>query len=325
MMHTTEQVDWKGVGSFVAISIGLGWLVASPLWISGEGLRHRYFAVILAAMMFTPAIATLIVTRFISRPTAGIRRATGLSLGRGQGWGWYWLFAWLGVPLMVIAAPFVAAAFGLVELDLVDFSGYRTLLEQAGGAAALEQLPIGALILVQLASGILLGPIINAIPTFGEEWGWRGYLLPALLPLGQWPALLISGTIWGLWHAPAILLGYNYPLHPQFGVLLMVGMCIVWGILFGWTRLATGSVWPAVLGHGALNATGGVLLLFLSSDVTVVDSALVGVTGLTGWIIPALVIAVLVVLRRLPVADAPDNALTVTPTDHEQTPVTGAA
>ena len=38
-----------------------------------------------------------------------------------------------------------------------------------------------------------------------KELGWRGYLLPKLMPLGEKKALLISGLIWGLWHAPQVL------------------------------------------------------------------------------------------------------------------------
>ncbi|MGW3470314.1 CPBP family glutamic-type intramembrane protease [Saccharopolyspora sp. NPDC000995] len=33
-------------------------------------------------------------------------------------------------------------------------------------------------------------------------WGWRGWLLPRLMEFGTWAALLHSGPIWGVWHAP---------------------------------------------------------------------------------------------------------------------------
>ena len=299
-----SQLDQKGIVSFTLLSFGLAWLVASPLWLSGQGLAHPLAPILPILMMFTPTIATLIVTRWISPPAEGLVVATGLRLGKGRGWGWYWLFAWVGVVLMGLATPFVGALFGLYQLDLVEFSGFREVLEAAGGAAALEQLPIQTILFAQLAL-LPIAPLLNFFPSLGEEWGWRGYLLPRLLPLGQWPALLISGVIWGLWHAPLILLGYNYPNHLAIGWLVMVAMCSVWGILFGWTRLATGSVWPATLAHGALNATGGIVVALQAAGSSF-DPALVGVTGLTGWILPLLWIAALVVLGRLPVRDSPD-------------------
>lgn len=303
-----RTLDIRGIGAFTLIAYALAWLTVLPLWLSGEGLRHPLALPLTIAMMFTPSVATLIVTRFVSRPPEGVRAATGLRLGKGRGWGWYWLFSWAGVILIVVAAPFVGALFGLYELDLAEFSGFRAALESAAAQQGQAELPVPILtiVLAQLLT-LPLAPLLNAVPVFGEEWGWRGYLLPRLLPLGQWPALLISGVIWGLWHAPIILLGYNYPLHPSFGWLLMVGFCVIWSIIFGWTRLATGSVWPAVIGHSALNGAAGVINLFFREG-TSFDTALVGATGVTGWIVPLLVIGALVLAGRLPVQDAPDMA-----------------
>ena len=39
------------------------------------------------------------------------------------------------------------------------------------------------------------------------------------------------------------------------------------------------------------------------------DPALVGVTGITGWILPLLLIGALAAAKRLPVPDAPDEDL----------------
>ncbi|WP_258566554.1 CPBP family intramembrane glutamic endopeptidase [Leucobacter luti] len=37
------------------------------------------------------------------------------------------------------------------------------------------------------------------------------------------------------------------------------------GILLGWSRLRTGSVWPAVIAHGALNASAAIFLLGIAA------------------------------------------------------------
>jgi uncharacterized protein len=161
--------------------------------------------------------------------------------------------------------------------------------------------------LVTILSALVATPV-----TFGEEWGWRGYLLPGLLPLGQWPALLLSGAIWGLWHAPLVLLGFNYPLHPVPGVFLMIVLGVILGTILGWLRLASGSVVPAVLGHAAIDASAGAIFIFGRAGTTY-DAAQVGITGWTGWILPLLFIAFLVLTGRLPVHDpnplAPMQAL----------------
>ncbi|MBO9311928.1 MAG: CPBP family intramembrane metalloprotease [Chloroflexus sp.] len=299
-----STLNWRGVSWFVGLAAGLGWLCCAPLWISGAGLQHPLAPLLMILMMFTPALATLIVTRWISPPPEGIIRATGLVIGRGRRWGWYWLFAWTVPALVMLVSPFVSALLGVYDLDL-SLSRLREVLK-AAGIDTLDNGSLWTILVSQLLIALIIGPLLNAIPVFGEEWGWRGYLLPNLLPLGQWPALIISGVIWGLWHAPIILLGYNYPTNPGLGVIMMTVFCVLVGILLGWTRLATGSVWPAVIGHGSLNAFGGLIVLFARASSTV-DTIWATALGLTGWPLWLIIIALLVLMRRLPVADSPDT------------------
>lgn len=68
----------------------------------------------------------------------------------------------------------------------------------------------------------------------------------------------------------------------------MVGGCVAWGVLFGWARLRTGSVWPAVVGHGALNASAGLFLVVGAAEAPF-DPALVSPLGVAGWIVLAAV------------------------------------
>ncbi len=115
---------------------------------------------------------------------------------------------------------------------------------------------------------------------------WRGWLLPRLLPLGRVWAIVVSGVIWGLWHAPLLLLGYNYPMAPRWqGVLMMIGMTILVGGILGWLRLRTGTVYAAAIGHGALNAAAASYVLFANADA-VIDTRQVSILGWTGWILP---------------------------------------
>ncbi len=286
----------RGIVWFTAAAYVIGWLLTLPLWIVEGGLAHWSANLLLPLMMFAPA-AAVPVARRVDRE-GRLRDATGLGLG-AAGWWKHWAFNWIAFPAFCLLAPFVGALFGLYPLDLEEFSGFRTIVVDAGGGSILDTIPAGTLVALQ-AGSVLLAPVFNAPFALGEEIGWRGYLLPRLLPLGQVRALVISGAIWGAWHAPVILLGYNYPKAPVRGVFQMIVFCVVMGILLGWSRLATGSVWPAVIGHGALNGSAGAVALFHRAGAEL-DSSLVGITGWTGLILPVLVIAVLVMTRRIPV------------------------
>ena len=76
-------------------------------------------------------------------------------------------------------------------------------------------------------NAIIIGPILGLIITFGEEYGWRGYLQSELVHLGRIRGVGLLGIIWGIWHWPIILMGYNYPGQPVLGPLLMTGYTVV--------------------------------------------------------------------------------------------------
>jgi CAAX protease family protein len=297
-----KSVDIKAVCLFYAVAFSLNWLLTLPLWLSGQGLHMPIALGLLPLIMFTPAIGVIAVRVFLPQSVQPIIGVTGLRIGKWPSCLQYWLFGWFAVTALALAAPFVGALLGMYRLDLQDFSGFRQLLRhQPGAETALQNIPFRTLLFIQFAQ-LLMAPGINVIFAFGEEWGWRGFLLTKLLPLGQWAALIFTGVLWGIWHTPVVLLGYNYPLHPQVGVLFMTIFCVIMGILFGWMRLATGSVWPAVIAHGALNAAGAFGYIFADANQTI-DTLHVTIVGWTGWILPVLTIFLLVALRRLPVSE----------------------
>ncbi|GAA1641177.1 MULTISPECIES: CPBP family intramembrane glutamic endopeptidase [Brevibacterium] len=196
----------------------------------------------------------------------------------------------LGIYAIVMAGYLIAAAFGWMDIDLFGLSGYRLAQQEIPG---ISTLPIAVSVAVYLLI-IVVKTGETALFAFGEEVGWRGWLITSLRPLGTWPALIIIGVVWGLWHAPLILLGYNFARPDLLGLGLMVVGCVMVGILLGWLRLRTGSVWPAVAAHAALNASAGMLLgLVIDANSPTPDPALVTTLGVAGWIVIAVIIIVL--------------------------------
>ncbi|MFV0435669.1 MAG: lysostaphin resistance A-like protein [Leucobacter sp.] len=288
-----DRVPWGAVALFVVVAYALAWLIILPLWLSPELLASPLSGVFPAAMMFAPALAA-VAALFLAR-TPRTRRLEFLGmwpLRPAKRTIWFAVGTVFAPTVIVLASVFLSAAFGWVRLDLVNFSGFAATLAASTPPEALDLLPpVQLLALVQLLA-IPINSLFVSVLAFGEEIGWRGWLLPALRPLGTWPALILSGAIWGLWHTPVTLLGHNYGLTDWRGVALMTVSCVLLGIVLGWTRLRTGSVWPAVFGHGAWNASGSVLLVLASAGDTL-NTVLGGPMGVGGWIVLAVIIVVL--------------------------------
>jgi len=274
--------------AYVMLALGLAWLVALPLWL-GDGLATPFAGLLLPVIMYTPALAVLVVM-LVMRPVPRGQRLRFLGmwpLRPAKRVIWLSVIGLFGTIAVVLLSLAVAALLGWVSLDLVNFSGFAEMLRSTP-AGPVDLPPLGLVVLAQLISMPIAAATINAVAAFGEEIGWRGFLVPALRRFGTWPALLMSGAVWGLWHAPIILLGYNFARTDLTGVLLMTAGCVAWGVLFGWLRLRSGSVWPAVFAHGALNAAAG-LPLVLHAAGTRPDPALALSLGASGWIACAIV------------------------------------
>lgn len=247
-------------------------------------------------MMLTPTLAALAVTFGLLRPARPWRS---LGLVPGVPGRRLVLLCLLGLLAPLLLSAVVLALAGLLGLAPVDW----TLQAYAGHlAAAGTPLPAAApartVALVTLAA-LPVNCVVGAVPAVGEEIGWRGFLLPRLAPLGPWPALLLTGVVWGVWHAPLILLGYDYGRRDAVGVLLMVGFCVLTGIGIGALRTGSGCVWPGALAHGALNTTTStVLLVFSPTSAPGVGLTLLGPTGWAVLAVLAVVLAASGALRR---------------------------
>src|SRR5579883_705368 len=283
-----RHVDRAGVGLFLLFTFGVSWAIFIGLRPLGVPLGLRA-----ELGMFGPALAATL-TRLLRREgfaDAGLRL-----IGKGhRGGGWMYLAAYLVPPLLI------AASIGFVLLTTYqhwDLSHNLQVLtaqiqQRVGtlprGTSASQLAQIS--LISQIVAAFTFGIAINMIFTFGEEFGWRGYLLPRLAPLGGLPAALLVGLIWGFWHAPVIVLdGFNYPGHPWLGVLMMMLFCVLTSIIFAWLRFRSGSVWPSILAHAALNAQAGFSVLLLSQG----DSLLRAPIGLLG-LVPMLLFAVFLV------------------------------
>lgn len=318
-MHSTSAPGAPGTSLrwslviFGLVSFAGAWLVCIPLWQNGGGITSPLLGATASAMMFTPLVA-VVITWLVTRPRGGrslreLAWTTGLSFGPNRRRTAAVIAAvWVGIPVFVVITTLICALLGLYRLDLETFSllgeEYRLKTGKAPNPQAMLITSIGA---------VALTPLLNALPSFGEELGWRGWLFPNLLRYGPWAAILITGAVWGLWHAPLTLLGYNYAMLGPWSALMFIPFCIAFGAVLAWTRWFTGSVWPAVVGHGVFNGSTGLVLL-LGASGQQVNFALVGPISVVGIVLFAIIAAVLFAVTR-PGADPDQPAESVPSAD----------
>lgn len=126
------------------------------------------------------------------------------------------------------------------------------------------------LFLIQLSYSV-----ICFFPAFGEEWGWRGYMMPKLMELMPKPvAVIVGGIIWGLWHAPLTVAGHNfgvdYPGYPFVGIGMMCLMCTVMNAFMTLLTEKTKSIYPTTFVHAINNNLSmGVLFSLFSNEEAV--------------------------------------------------------
>lgn len=273
----------RRIAVFLVIAYALAWLVCLPLWLAGQGLTQPLTTVCGVAMMATPTVSALVAYRMLGggAPLVGV---LGLRLGPWRRWLPYAIGAWLGPIVLALLALALAAAVGVYRVDLTHFSGFAEVITALAGEP--PPLPMALLVALSLVQ-VLIGAVINAVPAMGEEMGWRGYLYdcladrPAVLRIG------VTGVAWGGWHAPLILLGYNYPaLPPGQALLAMIAFTTALAAVLDWLRTGAGNVYVAGLAHGSVNAAAGVAVLFSAAGAPP-DPATTGLLGWTGWLVLA--------------------------------------
>jgi membrane protease YdiL (CAAX protease family) len=196
-------------------------------------------------------------------------------LGRGLIWRVgirWWAFAVFFMILPSVAALYL---YNLLGGPSVDWSGLQPLYTL-----------VPQFIFLTIAAGV------------GEEFGWRGFLLPRLQT--RYNALasgLIVGVAWATWHVPLFFIKgtSQYEQGLQGGLLpAILGYAvfvIAQSVQFTWLFNNTkGSVLLAAVFHGASNTWGGYIdvyrghfegiLVFMAISV-LITIAIVAMTGAT--------------------------------------------
>jgi hypothetical protein len=228
------HVAWREVILFVVLAYGLAW-AWSGFWLlpylgdlltrstTPTDMLGRLGPAATLGTMLTPMISALIMRLLVSKE--GLKGSLGLLRSPK-----YYLAALVVPPVFVTAVVLVVQALGLGEFRWSETGWFAYLM-------------------------LLLIALPLTLFTFGEEYGWRGYLLPRLLPLGEIRASVMLGVIWGVWHLPLLLAGLNYPgVNVWLAIIIFTFVTVALSFTYTWFYVASsGSVLVAAVYHASTN------------------------------------------------------------------------
>ena len=269
-------VNMKKTIQFIVITCLVSWAVAGTAILLGLRIENMVaYTIFGAAYMFSPAVCA-IVLQIIHKERPF--RELGVSFRLNP---WFivagitpiiYTYLTLGINLLLPNVSFSATADGFLA------SLPAELAESA--AQQIAQFPPAVFMLMQTVNALIAGYTINALFAFGEELGWRGYLLREMKGKKFLHVSLVMGVVWGLWHFPLILLGHNYPENSVAGVGMMVVWCVLLSPVMTYITIKSKSVVTAAVFHGSVNAIGGICGLYLVGGNDLTN----GVTGVAGFI-----------------------------------------
>lgn len=274
-MEQEKSVVKKRLIIFVTLTIAIAWIVFLLIPICGLTYGRSSSVVILAAAMFVPALSS-ILTRLITKESFKNMYLHPHFKGHMK----LYLLIYFGPTALL----FLSGAFYFLIFP-GQFDPELTVLKELAASSDKPGLSASTLLIVQALQVAVIGPVINIIPTLGEELGWRGYLLPKLRKFfSDRTALVITGTIWGIWHLPVIVMGHNYGTayvgYPWLGILAMVVFCVILGTVEGYISIKLESVIPAAMIHSAINAGAGLPIYLAKGGYnTLLGPAITGFVG----------------------------------------------
>ena len=241
-----KKLAWARIAIFTILAFLIFWI---PIWIFDTNIAVSTdpkvaFVAIFAG--FSPAIAN-ILTRLLTKEGFSDSFLHFRFTQKGR---YYLIAPLLNIVYVVIPALFVRCILSnrMTNTSILDgtstFSLVCGLFSNLGYAC------------------------IFALYTFGEEFGWRAYLMPRLEKLiGTAPSIFVGGIIWGLWHAPLFIYGYNfgsdYPFFPYLGIALMCVTCIASNSIYTWLTKRSGSIFPSSLAHASNNSVCNLLTVLI--------------------------------------------------------------
>ncbi len=288
-----RKSDTKRLLIYLALAFGSTWIIffayilSGNIWAANGEISGMEQFVSLG--MLCPALAMLL-TRYVTGEGFAVTGKDSMRLGssfKERIWIYYvialflpWIYFELGNALTILLSPH---AFNLHNPELLGLSDN-------------EQMIVYIQPIVAIVSGVTA-----SFAAFGEEAGWRGYMMPKMIKLwGVEKAVVIGGIIWGMWHWPLTYVGHNlgmeYAGYPFTGFAAMCVMCIFMGIILTFLTSRSGSIWPATFLHAINNASPSILQYFID-DEKMTGWRLDSVVSFLIYMLPMIVVGGLILIK----------------------------
>ncbi len=228
---------------FLCIVFTVSYVVESIIIIHYLAGKYSFAYTLLFLLMIIPSIGAVTVA-------VAIRGEDLLKYGTGMGNIRY-------LPI-AFAYPIIAMLLAAVLMEILGFPidwGLSYLKKQYYLAMQEYGISPGEFMFLLIVDRIL-SAFFTTIFAAGEEIGWRGYLFEKLRSENSIEvSLILTGTIWAIWHAPLIVfIGYNYRILRGYGLLIFIPFCISVGTVLVWLKYRSGGILAPSLAHGTINA-----------------------------------------------------------------------
>lgn len=295
-------MDKRGIVLFILLTFAITYMAELVVLLSGlESFQQRTSISFLAfcVMMYVPGLVAFVLNR---RDKNSVSSSITIWPVPGQ----MVVRAIFVIPLLFVVIYGLGYALGWSQADWQ----VSQLVELSDDARRMNQdISIFPYMLIGLGMGILFvsGPTLYALICLGSEYGWRGYLLPRLMPLGRVPAYIITGVLWGLWFAPIVLSGLLGTEHPVGTLIRVCLVTVVFGAFLGEVYRRTRNVGLVAICCGCFAAQSDIGIwnsIFYVQDVPWAGPF--GVISIIVWTVAALFPFIVIGPSKEP-SDSPDS------------------
>jgi membrane protease YdiL (CAAX protease family) len=253
-----EKIENKRLVIFLVLCFGMAWLIEIfgiiPRYNSGDVDSVTEAVNMISQVMLTPALSAM-VARIATRE--GLAKS-GIQFNFREH-RFLFLFGWFGTTILTFlgAALYFIIFRSNYDPNMTEFVAEYTQ-SAANAGATIDAVEVVASFKTDLLIKFFTAAVLDIVNSFGEEWGFRAYMLPKLYrKIGAIPAMVISGFASGLWYAPLVVIGYYYGTgNAGFPIVNILAMCVfgcVTGIIYSFLCLRTGSIFPSIFAHSAVN------------------------------------------------------------------------